>query len=267
MRRFGQTPGAIVGAFHALIFGVTVALAEDTADLDAIAAQLLPEQVASAVAAIPEEPRKLLAMRSYLRFSGKLEERWSWSEEEIAAFQGSEAQLALQSEIDAISADFAERNPGHAIYVHSRVRSLDTQIDHWNENNSVGVSGAEIHEAWLNSKAATPSPTDPKALARFEKWLKRYTPETRAHIAAPGLSRHGRAQAIDFQITKDGKIIASTDYDAIETEWRQGGWEDKLKASVTAAGPCFSGPLSSLHEPWHYDYTPQPTAADTSGSQ
>ncbi|NDR55308.1 hypothetical protein FPS10_02515 [Pseudoruegeria sp. M32A2M] len=257
----------VFGASISLFLGAIVALAEDIAELDAIAAQLLPEKVATAVAAIPEGPRKLLAMRSYLRFSGKLEERWSWTEEEIAAFKGTEAQQALQSEIDAISADFAERNRGYGIYVHSRVRSLDTQIDHWNGNDSVGVSGAETYDAWLKSGTASTSPTDPEALARFETWLKGFTPANRAHLAAPGLSRHGRAQAIDFQITKDGETVAGTDYDAIETEWQQGGWEEKLKASVTAAGPSFSGPLTSINEPWHYDYAPQPGMVGATASQ
>jgi len=245
-------------AFAVLLVGTATGWSEETSDLDAIAGHLVPEKVAKALVGIPDESRKLLALRSYVRFSGDLDERWSWTEEEIAAFRGTDAQLALQAEIDAIGADFSERNPGHEIYVHSSVRSLDTQIAHWNENDSVGLSAWELHDAWRESEAASIDPADPDALRRFRSWLKGFDPASTAHIAAPGLSRHGRAHAIDFQVMKNGEIIAGTDYEEIETVWKEGGWGKKLKESVTAAGPSFSGPLASPHEPWHYDYAPDP---------
>ena len=179
-----------------LLLGSNAVWSKPTSDIDEIAGYLVPEKVAGALSRIPEVSRKLLALRSYLRFSGDLEGRWSWTEEEIAAFKGTDAQLALQAEIDAIGEDFSERNPGHEIYVHSRVRSLDTQIAHWNDNDSVGLSARELHDAWRESETASIDPTHPDELAQFRSWLKGFAPTKRAHIAAPGLSRHGRAQAL-----------------------------------------------------------------------
>jgi hypothetical protein len=44
--------------------------------------------------------RRLLALRSYLRSAPHLAERWSWTQEQIDAFEGSPEQLDLQQEID-----------------------------------------------------------------------------------------------------------------------------------------------------------------------
>ena len=89
-------------ALPAILFlGSNAVWSKPTSDIDEIAGHLVPEKVASALSGIPEESRKLLALRSYLRFSSDLEERWSWTEAEIAAFKGTDAQLALQAEIDA----------------------------------------------------------------------------------------------------------------------------------------------------------------------
>ena len=72
---------------------------------------------------------------------------------------------------------------------------------------------------------------------------------------------HGRAHAIDFQILRDGKIIGGADNTKIETFWRAEKWDQKLKASIDAAGPSFNGPLTSPDEPWHYNYEPPDAAA------
>ena len=42
--------------------------------------------------------------------------------------------------------------------------------------------------------------------------------------------------------------------------WRAEGWDQKLKASMEAVGPSFSGPLTNPDEPWHYEYVPSPQA-------
>jgi hypothetical protein len=58
------------------------------------------------------------------------------------------------------------------------------------------------------------------------------------------LTRHDQGHAIDFQMMKDGAIIAAADYDTIDS-LRAKGWDKKLKDSMGAAGPSFSGPLDS----------------------
>ena len=120
--------------------------------------------------------------------------------------------------------------------------------------------GGEIlaaYKAAFGEDGLEPSKIDVK---RLDSWLRDFKPSKRANIAAPGLSPHGRASAIDFQVMKEGRIYAGADSKQVESVWRAEGWDKKLKASMEAAGPSFSGPLTNPDEPWHYDYAP-PDAA------
>ena len=73
-------------------------------------------------------------------------------------------------------------------------------------------------------------------------------------LAAPGLSLHGQARAIDFQIMKNGQIVAGTEVSAVGAIWAKHGWGRKLQDAVQ--GTAFKGPLLSPNEPWHYEYQP-----------
>ena len=238
--------------------------AAETGSLAKRLTELAPPPAAEALERIPDLGRKLLALRSYVRVGSGLADRWSWTEEQITAFQGSPAQDALLAEVAAVGAHFARENPGYEIYANTRVRSLDTQIRNWNRNKSVGVAAREILTAWRERFGDEAEAAGPDALRR---WLSGFRSTERANLAAPGLTAHGRAHAIDFQIMKDGQIIAGADSRQIETVWREQGWEEKLKESMDAAGPSFSGPLRSPNEPWHYNYDPSArVAADESGA-
>ena len=217
---------------------------------------LAPPPAPKALARIPDPARKLLALRSYVRMGANLADRWSWTKAEIEAFQGSDAQKALLAEVEAIKAHFAEANPGYAIYANTRVRSLDVQIARWNENASVGEAAEEIFKAWVEAFGGDPNDADRLDTDAVRLWLRRFRVTTRPNIAAPGLTMHGRASAIDFQIMKDGRIFAGADTSKIETVWRAEKWDEKLKASIDAAGPSFSGPLTRPDEPWHFTYKP-----------
>jgi hypothetical protein len=213
-----------------------------------------------ALVEIPDPGRKLLAFRSYVRAGPKLVDRWSWTEEEIKAFQGSAEQQALVVAVEAVKTHFAQANPGYEIYANTKVRSLDVQIMKWNSNESVGTAAREILSAWkdkFGTDAHNPGDLD---LEKIRAWLYDFNRTHRAKIAAPGLTRHGRANAIDFQVMQDGKIIAGTDSRQTGKVWRMEKWDVKLKESILASGSPFSGPLVSPNEPWHYDYHP---AADT----
>ena len=266
MNRFGQQIRRLGHAMlvMAVVFSWRPAYANPDARMEALIADLTPTVAEGAIRDIEEPARKLLALRSYLRAGKGLSDRWSWTEEEIAAFQGSPEQAALLEEIDRIKTHFADQNPGYELYTNTRVRSLDVQIEHWNQNESVGTAAQEVLAA-LQAEflSAEDEPLDRDKLSH---WLRGFRNTKRAHLAAPGLTRHGRAHAIDFQIMKDGSIYAGADSDKIETVWRAEGWDEALKASITAAGPSFTGPLTSPDEPWHYDYDPlqEPDAATAS---
>lgn len=235
----------------------SLARAEEDKALRAIFEELSPSPAKDALLQIPDLGRRLLALRSYARFRAPLVKRWSWTEEQIAAYQGSAEQQALLAEVGEIAAHFAEANPGYEIYARTQVRSLDLQIKRWNVNESVGAGGDEILSAWREKFGDPETAADKPASKAFWGWIKSFRPSRRARLAAPGLSRHGQARAIDFQIKKDGKIYAGTGTRAVKEIWRAEKWEEKLKASVTAAGPSFSGPLKAPDEPWHYDYDPK----------
>ncbi len=237
------------------------AWAKEDAALRAIFAELSPSPAKDALLQIPDLGRRLLALRSYARFRAPLVKRWSWTEDQIAAYQGSAEQEALLAEVGEIAAHFAEANPGYEIYARTQVRSLDLQIKRWNVNESVGNGGDEILKAWREKFGGEETAQDEAAAKpaskAFWRWIKSFRPSRRARLAAPGLSRHGRGRAIDFQIKKDGKIYAGTGTRAVKDIWRAEKWEEKLKASITAAGPSFTGPLKAPDEPWHYDYDPK----------
>ncbi|NNF78665.1 MAG: hypothetical protein HKN05_11615 [Rhizobiales bacterium] len=242
----------------ALALGLTTfARAEDDSPLEAIFAELSPSPAKDALTQIPDLGRRLLALRSYARSRAPLVKRWSWTEEEIKAFQGSAEQEALLAEVGEIAAHFAAANPGFEIYGRTKVRSLDVQIKNWNANQSVGAAGKEILQAWEEKFTGKEGASPEGASKTFWRWLKSFRPSQRARLAAPGLSRHGQARAIDFQLKKDGRIFAGTSVRAVREVWRAEKWDEKLKASIDAAGPSFTGPLKNPDEPWHYDYDPK----------
>ena len=236
------------------------AFAEDTVSLDAVLAEIAPPPSDQALVNIPDPGRKLLALRSYVRYGAKIADRWSWTEEQIKAFQGSPEQQALLAAIAAVNEHFKTANPGYEIYVHGTVRSLDDQLAGWNMNESVGVGAEEIFTAYKAAFGEDGLDTENINVKRLDAWLRGFMPSKRANLAAPGLTLHGRANAIDFQVMRDGRIHAGANSKEVESIWRAEGWDKKFKASMEAVGPSFSGPLTNPNEPWHYDYAP-PSAA------
>ncbi len=240
----------------ALVGFIAPALAQQDTDLDAFLTEIALPPSDQAMAQIPDLGRKLLALRSYVRAGSSLEERWSWTEAEIQAFEGSDEQKALLAEVAAVNAHFSRANPGYSLYANTRVRSLDVQIERWNSNESVGAAAAEMLAGWQAEFGDQLNASRELDSDAVRGWAASFRPSKRANLAAPGLTLHGQAHAIDFQVMQDGEIIAGANSKQIETVWRAKGWDQKLKASVDAAGPSFSGPLTAPDEPWHYDYEP-----------
>jgi hypothetical protein len=202
---------------------------------------------------------RLLAARSYLRAGAGLAARWSWTAEEIAAYEQSEEFRSASTEVDAVVLAFEAANPGYTLYVNRKARSLDTQISAWNENPTVRAAAAALEEA-ARAEVAGPAyaaGADPRSIARFREFLLGWRPAPRPNLAAPGLSPHGRLRAFDFQVQKqDGPIVARTSVRDAELEWDAPGWTEQLRAAVAVASTHLRGPLESPREPWHYDYVP-----------
>jgi hypothetical protein len=228
----------------------------------AIATELDPH-VADALARIDGTGRRLLALRSYLRGNSHLAERWSWTQEQIAAYQSSPEHRALQEAIDRVNASFMSANPGYELWVNPDVRSLDVQIEHWNTNESVAAA-AEALAAAAREHVGSPAfaAAGPGSAARkLQSFLGAYVPVPTPTIAAPGLSPHGQMRAVDFQVHQGGRVIAGPRISTMEAEWDTAGWSARLEAAVRSASRQFVGPLASPREPWHYTYSPEAVAS------
>jgi hypothetical protein len=200
-------------------------------------------------------------VRGYLKAGQQLGSRWSWTADEIRAYEASEEYRDLLAEIATVRARFEAQNPGYSLYANSTARSLDLQLQRWNSNASVGVIAGRLHEAAVRELSANAYPAHPsaKATVRFGNFLRewRSTPAA-APLAVPGLSLHGRSRAIDFQIVHDGRIIAPTEIAKVHSVWERQGWADKLAAAMRDTR--FVGPLRAPNEPWHYEYVPSASA-------
>lgn len=223
--------------------------------LDRVAATL-PEHTAQTLAKIDGTPRRLLATRSYLRAGEDLRTRWSWSAEEISAHTQSAEYRALIDETAEVRRRFEAQNPGYTLYANTEARSLELQVSRYNSNKSVERAANQLHRMAL-AEVFKPG-YDPAAAAasveRFKQFLTGWRPPSAAALAAPGISRHGQLRAIDFQIVKNGAIVAATETATVKRNWDAPGWTEKLQAAMS--GTRFSGPLRSPYEPWHYEYNP-----------
>jgi hypothetical protein len=242
--------------FYLLMMVGTPLQAADSMLIQQALANTLPDYATKALSSIPEPGRKLLAARTYYRSLSVLEQRWSWSEAQIAAYQGSPEQKMLLDDIALIAQQFSNSNPGYSLFTNTQVRSLDKQISSWNNNDSVGAAAASLMSALESDRKVTLSADNTKLAEQLKSWLSAYSPQPRPNLAAPGLSAHGQMHAIDFQISKNGVLIAQANSAEVDTIWRTQGWDVKLRESITATGLDFKGPLTSPDEPWHYSYTP-----------
>jgi hypothetical protein len=259
-RTWKATIAALLPAVSAAGLACADAHADDPlpAHVASISAHLDP-RVAQTLAQLDGTGRQLLALRSYLRSTPHLAERWSWTEGQIEAFEGSAEARDLQQEIDRVRKAFIAANPGFELYVNSEVRSLDVQIEHWNSNASVTAAAERILVA---AQALIASPEFPavrseQARVALEAFLSAYRPVPTPTIAAPGLSLHGQMRAIDFQVHQGGRVIAGPSTATIATDWLAAGWAAKLDAAVREASNRFVGPQATPPAPWHYTYVPE----------
>jgi hypothetical protein len=206
------------------------------------------ESVAAAVDRIEGTGRQLLALRSYVRSAPSIADRWSWTQAQIDVYRESDEYRDLLAEIEKVRAQFEADNPGFTLYANTEVRSLDVQIARWNENKGVGAVAADLYAAACGVNSAKLEP--------LRKFLVDWQPDSPSPLAAPGLSQHGRARAIDFQVEQGKRLIAGADTSQIADTWGAQGWARKLNAAIRKASPKFQGPLTMPNEPWHYEYRP-----------
>jgi hypothetical protein len=217
----------------------------------------LDERARGALARIAPPGHRLLAARSYLRAGALLAQRWSWTAEEIAAYERSQEYRTLRGEIAKVTERFESQNPGYTLYVNLSARSVDLQLERWSSNASVARAAAQILEAAVEAHcrpqadvAKLPGP------ARLRQFLVDWRPPVLPTLAAPGLSRHGRLRAFDFQVKRGDRVVAGPDSSTIATVWTAQGWTTRVRTAVRAATTKLDGPLEHPNEPWHYVYEP-----------
>ena len=261
---------ALVIALAAAAVPASLAAGEPAADSVAMLARFIEDvagrqdpRVADALARIDGTGRRLLALRSYLRSHDRLGERWSWSQEQIAAYEGSPEHRELQLEIERVQEAFTGENPGFELWVNPQVRSLDVQLESWNSNESVTAAAANLSAAareFVDSPTFQAMDTE-RARQALESFLAAHRPEPTPTVAAPGLSPHGQMRAVDFQVHQGDRIVAGPTTATMTADWDAAGWAARLDAAVRAASNRFVGPLASPREPWHYTFSPEAVAA------
>lgn len=227
--------------------------------LGALSAGLDP-RVVEALGAIRGTGRQLLAARAYLRNEAQLEQRWSWNEAQIASYAESPEKQRLDIAIARVRCSFERANPGHTLFVNENIRSLDRQIDRWNRSETI-QRAADHMLAAIRAEVASrsfPRARSPEGVSAFRKLLVSFTPVPTPSLAAPGLSLHGRMQAVDFQVMAGNRLVAGTEVSSVVENWETTGWKAKLQAAVDEANAGFAGPLKNPNEPWHYDFRPDP---------
>lgn len=220
----------------------------------AAVARLAPEQ-REALGRIGEGPRRLLALKGYLRAGRGASERWAWTQAQIESYEKSPEYAAALAEIEKVGREFASSNPGYTLRVNTKVRSLDEQLSKWGENDSVARAGEELLARARQEVEGSAYPDPPAAagVESFERFLRAAQTRATPTLAVPGLSPHGQARAFDFQVMRGGELVAAP---SSPGAWDAAGWTAKLQEAVRRASTKFSGPLASPREPWHYDYKP-----------
>jgi hypothetical protein len=246
-----------------------LACATGTRDVDArIAAHLgslrqqFDPRVLDALDRIDGLGRQLLAARSYLRAPSAIAERWSWSQAQIERYEGSALQHALDAEIAKVRAVFEAENPGYTLWANPQVRSVELQVERWNDNATVARAADSM---LADVRAAVSEATAPPAgTARGREWfartLRNATPQPAPPLAAPGLSLHGRMQAVDFHVRRGDRTVAGPDQRQVESVWHAQGWCERLVRAVRLASDRFDGPLVNPNEPWHFEYRAEAAA-------
>lgn len=224
-----------------------------------LAAKRLDSRMQGALSHIPDDGRRLLALKYYTRRPGNINGRWAMSAGQIAKHVGSKQHQRAVATVEAIKLRFATQNPGYRLAVNTDVRSLEKQIEIWNTFGSTEQAGQSIltkTERALANDTAWPAEPGPQDVARFAKMIAS-TPTSRTPTAAaPGFSLHGTGRAFDFIIWKGDEIVAGAVAETVGTVWDKAGWTKKLKDAITEVSPNFVGPLRAPYEPWHYDYRP-----------
>ena len=174
----------------------------------------------AALAKIEDDDKRDLAMTYYLRAGVNISSRWSWTAAQIENYQKSAAHAAALGELERIRSAFAENHPGYQLYANTQIRSLEEQLQRWQEVRSIAAPATQLRNDALAHLAEHSYVLVPDAVSRkrFIGYLITWRASAAPSLAAPGLSLHGRGRAYDFQVRDlKGRTVAGTDTATMRT--------------------------------------------------
>jgi hypothetical protein len=198
------------------------------------------------------EPLQLLALRRYLRMGGlRVHAQWAWTPEQQQRLSQSGSAKLLMDAARKVQLNFAARNPGCSLVI-SPLRSLESQVEKWDKNDTVSQAGQRLVSEMERVLATPEFPYPPTSTAAvvFSHKLRAAHVHPEPSSAAPGTSDHGQGRAVDFVVRNGQRTVADTKTAQITAIWKAGGWEKKLIAA--AQGTRLAGPLQHPYEPWHW---------------
>ena len=186
-------------------------------------------------------PRRLLAARAYLRAGEGLRNRWSWSAEEIRAHTQSAEYRALIEETEQV-----RRASRRRIRVTRCTPTPRRAASSCRSRASIATSRWQTRRESLHKQAfveiAKPRMARRprrESVERFKKFLTRLASADGRGARGAGDFTSRQLRAIDFQIMKDGAIVAPTETATVKRNWDAPGWTEKLQAAV--CGQHFAG--------------------------
>jgi hypothetical protein len=217
------------------------------------------KRIQRALMGVDAMPKRLLAIKYYLRRQADINASWVWSKRQVETYRHSAEYRQALAQVEQVRQTFAAQNPGYALRIDAEVRSLADQVQIWNSAPSVAMSGKKLYADAIKTLADSSFSETPVAasLAQFRSFLLTTRVPVTPTAAVPGFSQHGQLRAFDFIIwAGDTAIVAGADAGSARLLWDNSGWSDKLKGAIASVSDKFEGPLAAPHEPWHYAYAP-----------
>lgn len=224
-----------------------------------LASSRLDARMQTALSHIPDDGRRLLAIKYYARRAKSIDGSWALSSKQLAKYRASKQHRQAIALVEAIKVRFSEQNPGYHLRVDTDVRTLEEQIEIWNSVGSTAAAGEGIHDAASRALMdSTRWPDSPSAAdaARFASLISSTGVSQVPTAAVPGFSLHGTGRAFDFIIYQGDKIVAGANAGSARGMWDKPEWTRKLNEAIVAVSDRFVGPLRAPYEPWHYNYRP-----------
>jgi hypothetical protein len=213
---------------------------------------------------------KLFALSRYLHnpqyISGK-KSRWP-EVTSVSEFKKTAISKNIEEKCEKVNSEFINISDSGYSLTWTGIRTLDHQIELFDSSSLKGETD-RLFDAAISTINSLPDSLDYKSIQHFKSFLKNH--KAGNTLAAPGLSDHGKMNAVDFIVMKGSQEIAGTHTVKKEGSkeriadpvWRKTiiqqsttvTWEEQLMKAIKAADVGFEGPLKPPgfpDEPWHY---------------